>query len=169
MLMESKGALIAFSIFMVVGAFLSKSAQAECREGEESRTTTGAVFTCDTTHFLLGEAWRDPRRLIWGDSVKMADGTIHRMNHHDATNYCASIGARLPSKKEFTLLREDMMDRVGTYKFFNPQILPNLFDWFWSSSVNPNNTDFGYAFLASGDILLDNRSHHAAVRCVVSR
>ena len=141
-------------------------------ENQTRTTKTGAVvFTCDSSHPKLGEAWRDPDGLIWGDIVLKDDRTVHYMNHQDATNYCTSIGARLPSKEEFTSLREDMGARPGTKEGYSAQVLPNLSDyWFWSSSVYPSNAGYFYDFSGSnGNINYYFRSNDNAVRCVVGR
>jgi len=58
-------------------------------------STTGAVFTQIINHPELGDAWLDPSGLIWGDTPLDSDGNPINLNHADATQYCAKIGARL--------------------------------------------------------------------------
>ena len=143
----------------------------------EKRTTkTGAVFIRDRSLPALGEAWRDPRGLIWGDIIKRADGTgtVRSMNHDNATAYCDSIEARLPTKEEFIQLREYMGARAGTdegYSHHDNQVLPNLSGhWFWSSSVSPDSADYFYDFSRPyGGVDYHVRNLKNAVRCVVGR
>ena len=158
----------------------------------ETRTTeTGAVFTRDRSHSELGDAWRDESGLIWGDIVRNEDGSIRKMVQSSeymkeigsplpegklgAKEYCESIGARLPSKEEFTQLREYMGARTGTpkgYSHHDDKILPNLKNhWFWSSSVYPDNACSAYDFYGTdGVIYYGNRVNDGdAVRCVVGR
>ena len=146
---------------------------------EKRTTTTGHVFIRDASQPQLGEAWRDESELIWGDIVKEADGIIIRvMSYNKATAYCASIGARLPSKEEFTQLREYMgaKAKAGTnneYSHHNGKILPNLRGYqFWSSSLNPTSPIF-FAFGFNGSNGDLNDMYHLisgdyAVRCVVN-
>jgi len=70
-------------------------------------STTGAVFVRDYTHPQLGEAWKDPSGMIWGDTVR--DGSEGKeMLHDEATKYCKTIGAQLPSREDFVRLRKYM-------------------------------------------------------------
>lgn len=147
-------------------------------------TTTGAIFIRDYSYPALGEAYRDPKGLVWGDIAKKTEGIVsfmNLMNHTDATNYCASIGARLPSKAEFTRLREYMGglsrtdgDEEGySDERYSAQVLSSFSDdFFWSSSVNPNTSDRLDAFFAfnslSGRISYFYRHRFNAVRCVVA-
>jgi hypothetical protein len=91
------------------------------------------------------------------------------MNQYQATEYCQSIGAQLPSREDFTRLREYMGAQSGTYRGYTPQILPGLADnWYWSSSVHPDYSYYAYDFSGNyGDVGFDYRSFYDAVRCVV--
>jgi len=96
------------------------------------------------------------------------------MNHNDAANYCASIDARLPLKKEFTQFREYMGARPETekgYSHYYNKILPNLRRHsFWSSSVLSYNLNYAIEFDGTeGHIGSGPRAAEEAVRCVVSR
>ncbi len=177
----------------VIRAYLrSQLTQVEARLQEllqppETRTTTtGAVFTRDTSNASLGEAWRDPDGLIWGDIVKEDESVrymVHSSQHMKefgrplpegtlgAKEYCKSIGARLPSKEEFIRLREYMGAQSGTHEGYSAQVLPNLSGyWFWSSSVDQFTLGEAYRFEGrSGEIYGTNRGHGGAVLCVVSR
>ena len=94
------------------------------------------------------------------------------MNHNDAANYCASIDARLPLKKEFTQFREYMGAQPGTHKGYNHyynKILPNLkHGMFWSSTVRPDVPDYARSFDGiEGYIFSGPRaSDEGEVRCV---
>jgi len=193
-MLKLKYSYLVLAIFMVAGFMVSGNAHAnpdQSTDPDKRTTNTGHDFIRDTSHPKLGEAWRDPSGLIWGDIVKNEDGKVARMIQSSeymkqigkplpdgklgAEEYCKSIGARLPSIEEFTQLREYMGARSGTnegYSHHDDKILPNLRGyWFWSSSVNPYNTDNAYDFSGTnGYIYDDNRIiNNDAVRCVVGR
>jgi len=144
---------------------------------ETKTTKTGQVFTRDTSHPKLGEAWSDPSGMIWGDIVKNKDGSEHLMNQRDATDYCKSIGADLPSKEDFIRLREYMGAKSPGFDGYTPQVLPNLthtenkayIRQFWSSSNHLHVSNYYYAMNgANGGFGFDYHTY-AAVRCVVAR
>jgi hypothetical protein len=155
--------------------------------GSETKTSkkadgTVVTWTRDESNPKLGEAWRDPSSMIWGDTVTNADGNPEFMNHKDATDYCNSISAKLPSREDFIRLREYMGAEPGRHEGYAPQVLPNLTKtgpegrvrsrYFWSLSVSPNNREDAYIFLGRlGHIGSGDRSAGGAVstRCVVSR
>jgi len=169
-MLKLKYSTLALAILMAAGFVFSGNVVAECEPGEERETMTGAVFTCDDSYPDLGEAWRDERGLIWGDTVKKSDGTVHLMNYNDAAAYCVSIGARLPTRAEFTSLREDMGAQSGTFEGYSAQVLPNLYYyWFWFLTVGPGNPDYAYFFDGKDGVFgHDYRDSLDAVRCVVS-
>ena len=126
----------------------------ESRNVETRRTTTGAVFT-RVERQGFGESWRDPGGMIWGDIARNANGSTRHMDQYQATEYCQSLGAQLPSREDFVRLREYMGARSGTYEGYSPQVIPNLTrnegggtysNYFWSSSVPPDVSDYGYHF-----------------------
>lgn len=171
LIMKLKSAFIALSMFMIVGVFLSKNAHAECEKDKQVFTTTGSIFTCDTSRDELNEAWRDSHSVIWGDIVKKTDGTVHEMSSYDAADYCASIGARLPSDSDFVRLREYMGARGEPghpSRGYSPQILPNLSGYrFWSSSPRdgPEGTIIYFdGSTSSFDFHFPSLKH--AVRCI---
>ena len=173
-MLKLKYNFFALAIFMAAEIIFSGNVLAECKPGEERETNTGAVFTCDDSYPDLGEAWRDPRGLIWGDVVIVedTDENPHYMNYAEATDYCISIGARLPSRAEFTALRQDMGAQSGTYRGYTAQILPNLsyLYAFWSSSVYPQDPTEAYYFHGyNGYIGYRARDFRDEVRCVVGR
>ena|SRR3990167_1935573 len=69
-----------------------------------------------------------------------------------------TFGDRLPTKEEFTI--------AESHGF--REILPNMKNnWFWSSSVHPNSTDYAYGFHGySGNGYYDVRDLSDSVRCI---
>ena len=150
--------------------------------GASAQETT---FTRDTSVAALGEAWRDPSGMIWGDIVKNDDDSIRYMDQYQAPTYCESIGARLPSRADFARLRGYMGATTAASESsgsgYTPQVLPNLYrtadglsvgNYFWSSSVHPDFSYEAYYFVGrSGVIYNYYRSFYSnvAVRCVVRR
>jgi hypothetical protein len=150
--------------------------------GASGQETT---FTRDTSIAALGEAWRDPSGMIWGDIVKNDDHSIRYMDQYQASTYCESIGAQLPSREDFARLRGYMgattaaSEYVGTG--YTPQVLPNLYrtadgrsvrNYFWSSSVHPGVSNVAYVFDGrTGVIVYGIRDYadYVAVRCVARR
>lgn len=159
-----------------VRAFLqSQLTQVEARieellqgEPETRATTTGDIFKRDRSHpSSLGEAWKDPNNLIWGDIVKRSDGRVYEVKHSTATDYCTSMGLRLPTREEFIQLREYMGARFEYFGDYRPQVLPNLSGhWFWSSSVNPNGSEAYVLWGTSGGVYYESRNYKSAFRCV---
>jgi len=152
-------------------------------ETKTSKKADGTVvtWTRDTSNAKLGEAWRDASGMIWGDIVKKDDGSPRFMNHKDATDYCKSIGAELPSREDFIRLREYMGAKSGSDEGYTAQVLPNLTytekgqvnsRYFWSSSVHPDHSYYAYDFGGRfGYIGYYNRSfdNYYSVRCVGAR
>ncbi len=97
----------------------------------------GAEFNRDVSQPALGEAYRDPSGLIWGN-------IINRMNQYDADKYCKAVGARLPTKSEFEQLAKYLGYRTsGGYNPYladgRSDVLPGLSQYvFWSSSEGNN-------------------------------
>ncbi len=150
--------------------------------GANGQETT---FTRDTSIAALGEAWRDPSGMIWGDIVKNDDHSIRYMDQYQATTYCKSIGATLPSLEDFARLRRYMGATTAASEHsgwgYTPQVLPNLVrtpngrivsNSFWSSSVHPGDSSDAYAFNGrSGDFGYDDRDFVGGftARCVARR
>ncbi len=140
------------------------------------------VFSRDTSKLKLGDAWRDPRGRIWGEMVQNDDGSSRFMNHYDATEYCKSIGAELPSRDDFLRLREYLGAKPGIfgYEGYEPG-LPNLIymeggksqsRYYWSSDIVGSYTKNAYAFYGiNGELKPRYRSlvDYSSVRCVSSR
>ena len=139
--------------------------------------TTGAnglsyKFIKDTSIPNLGEAWKDPSGMIWGDIAKNADGSIRYINQINADKYCKSINANLPSDEDFIRLREYLgavpnSERADGY---TPQVLPNLIDNnFWASPVVTDPRTLAYVFKGSSGILgyvFHGPDDVSSVRCV---
>jgi hypothetical protein len=145
--------------------------------GGQRVSSTGAVFTRDTSVPALGEAYRDPSGLIWG-SIVMAQGKVNWMNQYDADKYCKDGGARLPTKEEFEQLAKYL--GIGTARGYSPYLadgktdfLPGLSGYaFWSSSVLPSYSNHAYGYDGSnGGVYYDYRynSFSGAVLCVAGR
>ena len=141
--------------------------------GSQRVSVTGAVFTRDTSNLALGEAYRDPSGLIWGNVVTTPQGKIERMTQYDAEKYCQSIGARLPTVEEFEQLAKYL--GKGTAEGYDPyltdgktEILPEIADYaFWSASVNSNYRGDSWIFGSSnGSLPQLLRNGTFAVRCV---
>ncbi len=141
----------------------------------------GSVFSLDPSHPALGEAYRDPQGLLWGDMVTYQT-TVWNMTQYEAQDYCASLGARLPTKEEFRQLSMDLgFKHTQGYSPYmqdgKTEVIPNLVGhWYWSSSIFPFNSDNAYGF--SGEEGYNDQMsftgyifrevYHGAVRCVIS-
>ena len=131
------------------------------------------------------------------DIVKNADGRVKTMNQAYAMQYCASQGAHLPSARELAQLSmslgakgivdscDSSDNKCYPIKAINADGRADSFNfscagyqrpegelgnnWFWSSSVNSNFSD--YAFYLSGDngYVVYVRNDIVAVRCVSGR
>mgnify|MGYP001579336401 CR=1 FL=1 len=200
------------SLFVLSASLLSVGAQAQevCRNLESCRALRARVdarivelegalptriahganglettFTRDSSIAALNEAWRDPSGMIWGDIVTNDDHSIRYMDQYQATTYCESIGATLPSREDFARLRGYMGATTAASEYsgsgYTPQVLPNLYrtvdgrsvsNYFWSSSVHPGGSDFGYVFFGRTGYVDDYDRDYAdssAVRCVARR
>ena len=117
-------------------------------------SASGAVFYRDTSNPALGEAYRDPSGLIWGDVVMDGQG-IDTMDQHSADEYCKSRNARLPTKEEYEQLTRYLgrSKEQGYSPFLTDGItdyLPLLtFYWEWTSSVTKID-DYYYAYAFYG-------------------
>lgn len=144
-------------------------------QNERIAMNTGDVFVRDTSNAALGEAYRDPKGMIWGDIAKKPDGNPIYMTHAAATQYCENKGASLPTREDFLRLRRYLGYHTGdgysSLATDGKDILPGLSGkWFWSSSVHPYGSDYAYFFSGSrGVMYYDHRVSKIAVRCVSSR
>lgn len=76
----------------------------------------------------FGEAWQDPSGTIWGNTARNKDGSARKMNHATAKDYCATIGATLPTIDQFERLASYMGYLPGDpeQSQYKPQVLPDL-------------------------------------------
>jgi len=81
---------------------------------------SGSIFTRDFTNPKLGEAYRDPSGLVWGEPLKH-NGRIF-FNHYAAGFYCDSVQARLPTLTELEQL--SIYFGMGTSEGYSP-FMPN--------------------------------------------
>lgn len=132
------------------------------------------------------------------DIVKNADGSVKTMNQADAIQYCASQGAHLPSARELAQLSmslgaKGIVDACDSsdsscysVKATNADGSSDNFNfsyagyqrpagelgnnWFWSSSVYSNHSDFAFGLNGNfGVVVSAYRSSNYAVRCVSGR
>jgi hypothetical protein len=143
------------------------------RRVEVVEAADGTPFEKITWITSLGEAWRDPSGIVWGDIVRGPDGEVVYMTQSQAVTACEMMGARLPTQKEFMELRKFLgafgVDMIAGYM---PQILPRLEGhYFWTSS-EIRGTDDVYVFNGTtGDLRTQYRSPRRkwiATRCVLS-
>lgn len=160
--------------------FQAETRLQELSNGHSSQriSSTGAIFTRDTSNSALGVAYKDPSGLIWGGLVT-ALGKIHKMDQFDAEKYCIVGGARLPTKEEFDQLAKYL--GKGTAQGYSPYLadgktdfLPGLSQYtFWSSSLYPDPKETDFVFFFNGnDGSLSNagyRWRNKGVRCVFGR
>ncbi|MFZ4714192.1 MAG: hypothetical protein ACOYL6_10785 [Bacteriovoracaceae bacterium] len=141
-------------------------------------TLTGHVFTQVTNRPQLGNAWRDENGLIWSDVKQDEDGSALLVKKSEAIAYCKSIGAQLPTVKQFSSLSVFLggtgkINDIGENKFV-PQILPGLVTdndkSTWTASDSQNNGNREILFSSSNGYLysIDTPSDDwlRNVRCV---
>ncbi len=72
-------------------------------------TPLGLTFIRDASNPRLGLAYRDPsNKIIWGGISLDPRVRLSLKDPDDASFYCKSLGARLPTKKDFTLLSKEL-------------------------------------------------------------
>lgn len=89
-------------------------------------TTSGHRFIREYSNEDLGEAWRDPSGMIWGDIVRYRDGKIAEPDKPEAVRLCKEAGGELPTAEDFERLRSYFGATVESEKGFAPQVLPNF-------------------------------------------
>ena len=112
-----------------------------CQAAETRTTTTGAIYTLSTNLAQVGEAWKDPRGLIWGDII-FDDEYANLFNWLDAKKACEKKGARLPTLQEVIALRVDLgasrsAPLDGMIDGYRAQVLPHMNEGFWTSTLDP--------------------------------
>ena len=105
---------------------------------EQRVSKTGAVFTRDVSIPALGEAYRDPFGLIWGEV-----GSTFRRDQHSAESDCISKHLRLPTQQEYSRLSDYL--GYGSRSGYSPYLADGKTDFlpglstlsFWTSTDNP--------------------------------
>jgi hypothetical protein len=158
--------LVAFSLTLAVGAHAST----EVRVAKN----TGAIFTRDNSCPTLGEAFRDPSGAIWSGVAK-ENGEVKLVNFDEASAFCDSVGAELPTFDDFSQLQEYLgsESRYGYSPYAEGgklEVLPNLLHTFWGAA-DPRMPDQVTLFSGrSGYPIAGSRDSNAsAVRCIVRR
>jgi hypothetical protein len=139
-------------------------------------SSTGTVFVLDSTFPTLGEAYRDPSGLVWGDLAVTDHGALHT-TQFNAETYCSTRGARLPTRAEFQRLAQYLGE--GSAKGFSPFTTDGETDmflgfhylWYWSSTGTWISDDFRYVFYGNtGFMELGNRqSTGGSIHCVIQK
>jgi hypothetical protein len=142
------------SILFVVACFIgAMNAQASARPTRARISlATGAVFTVDDSHPALGIAFRSPTNVVWGDIL------IYGNTRDAAIAYCGSIGAQLPTVKDY----EELVQQLGGHGNYSARstfaggldVLLNLsYNHAWTSSKHEKfdgtMVDSGQAFNGS--------------------
>jgi hypothetical protein len=108
---------------------------------------TGALFVRDTRYPKLGEAYRDPSGIIWGNiAIAETQPSTFRVTFSFAERFCESIGARLPTQTEalklLAYLGTPSKEFKDTYLVRNTladgrtEIIPALGEgYFWTSTM----------------------------------
>lgn len=84
---------------------------AEETENNTVTSVNGCKFVRDTFNPALGEAWRSPRGIVWGDFEVNADGSPVVLNSEEAIKFCAKKGTRLPSRADWN----ELIGCVGSF------------------------------------------------------
>ncbi len=111
-----------------------QSARASCVEGSFHKNDKGSIFICDTSSPSLGEAYRTSKGTEWGEPIKR-NGALLPMTADQSEEYCASIGAKLPTTDDYSELLNELRHSFYTTDNQTPMI-PDLTisEWFWTSS-----------------------------------
>ncbi len=161
----------------------AKTEELSSVDSRKIASNADAIFIPDNSNDKLGEAYKDPSGLIWGNIVTKPVDTNRvfltrprsiLMSQSDANKYCKDIGARLPTKEEFENLAKYL--GKGSYKPYladgDTEYLPGLYGhWFWSSTDDgPDFPDYAFMFNGSqGYTRIYNRTNRISVRCVAGR
>ncbi|MBT3984587.1 MAG: hypothetical protein HOE90_24735 [Bacteriovoracaceae bacterium] len=135
------------------------------------RTSQGAdgkeyKFHQNFSYRDLGDAWEDEDGLIWGDLAKDDRGEPLQLSWLDARDFCAGIGATLPTTSDIIRLRgyfgvrtevnildpnNDIFNQNNSVPpGYREQVLPNLvmtngnYPDFWTSNVYHTNPEEGH-------------------------
>lgn len=134
-------------------------------ESEKKKAGREGYFFYRNKNFpKLGEAWMDPSGRTWGDAVRNEKGEPKRMTQDEAIEYCKSIDARLPSKRDFETLH---------YYSRGFSILPEQGDAYWTSTIVRRpilglGSPLGFVAFAGGETINSYSSDsRMSVRCVM--
>jgi|GEM_PF-3380684 len=120
----------------------------------------------------LGESWRDPSGLIWGEVLHEDGGkSAWKVSQDHAADHCREKGARLPTQNEYARLRQWLTSGKGKKAAYRADILPQLdAGSFWTETSREGVESGAYIFNADdGDFSYEERnSEKALVRCVSS-
>jgi hypothetical protein len=126
---------ILMSLFAVSLFSLHSEAHASCRNGAVHTNDRGVSFSCDKRNPSLGEAWRTPTGVVWGEAVKETNGTLKPMTLTQADQYCRSIDAELPTKSDYLTMLGDL-ENSYYLRDGKTGMMPDLAisRWFWTST-----------------------------------
>jgi hypothetical protein len=184
------------TLFSLISCFTLQAGppRKETKTSKPGNATFTRVPEEELRQFVLnpkkfGEAWEDPSGVVWGDTARDQNGNAIEMTRAKASNYCADIGASLPTREQFEQLAKYLGGERRTFfsaggyprsyiEGYKPQILPNLTyedKWgtsgycFWAS-LYPYDSDEAYFFFGGGgDISWVEVTDEKAVRCVARR
>src|SRR3989338_111232 len=112
-------ALKIMGLLYFVGSLSGGSSFAQT-PSESHVSVTGAIFAQDSSNPKLGEAYVDPRGLVWSEVSRNDDDLqIKKMNFFDASKDCFEKEARLPTRKEYLQLAIDL--GKGSPQGYNPR------------------------------------------------
>lgn len=119
----------------------------------------------------LGESWRDPSGLIWGEVVHVEESkNPQKVSQDRAVEVCHEKGARLPTRAEYSQLRKWLTSGHGKKAAYRADILPGLdAGSFWTETSREGVETGAYIFHADdGDFSYEERSSEKALaRCVI--
>ncbi|MNT16898.1 hypothetical protein D3C72_1520240 [compost metagenome] len=148
--------------FLIICMFSINSTLVLAKECFE--TTTGVTFCRDYTNPKLGESWRDPFGLVWGESMG-GGGYDNAVNFYDAVEYCREKGGRLPSRDDFVILQ-----KLFGGKEYQPQIFKHFTRSYWTSTDASEVFHNRYIFNADAGVFyrrLVTSENLAKVMCVM--
>lgn len=101
------------SLLLCVHAFACFEGEARTHEFSQNK------FICDKSRPELGESFRAPDGLIWGEIVqKCATPSVCieiTADFEEASQFCKSIGARVPTRYDYISLVESMGAKIDWY------------------------------------------------------
>lgn len=127
----------------VIGGLIVTGTNVYSQEIHE--TNTGAQFIRDFSMPALGEAYRDPSGLIWGEAVKDESDKLLKVSAQQAIAYCENIGFRLPTQLEASRFAEyagDYLSSVDNYprrgNYWPCSVDENYLDQLKCTQIIPN-------------------------------